>query len=105
MQYAPDVAEIFVRAAMSGQQGAPALNIRGDVTTVERVVDAIDEVVPGARELIEVPSDARISAADVSDEGLRRVIGDPPDTPLAEGIAATVAMLRPLIVSGAVVPH
>ena len=103
MQYAPDVAEIFVRAAMSGHRGAPALNIRGDVTTVERVVDAIDTVVPGARELIEVPSDARISAADVSDAGLRAVIGEVPDTPLAAGIAETVAMLRPLLASGAVV--
>lgn len=104
MQYAPDVAEIFVRAAMSGHQGAPALNIRGVVTTVEQVVAAIDDAVPGARELIETPSDARISAADVSDAGLRSVIGNVPDTPLERGIAETVAMLRPLLARGLVQP-
>lgn len=105
MQYAPDVAEMFVRSALAAPHGAPALNIRGEVTTVEDVVDAIETVVPGAKELLEVPSDARISAADVSDAGLRGLLGVLPDTPMATGIGETVAMLRPLLAAGALRPE
>lgn len=102
MQYAPAVAEIFVRSALATPAGAPALNIRGVATTIDEVVDTLATFVLGARELIEVPPDPRDSTADLSDAGLRAIIGDVPDTGLAEGIEETVARFRDLLAAGAI---
>jgi nucleoside-diphosphate-sugar epimerase len=102
MQFAPDVAAIFVRSAMASPAGAPALNIRGVETTIHEVVDTLARVVPAASELIEIPPDPRDSTADLSDAGLRALIGDPPDTSLDDGIEQTVTAFRALLGSGAI---
>jgi nucleoside-diphosphate-sugar epimerase len=100
MQYAPDVAALFVAAALAEHHGAGAFNLRGSVTTVEAVVDAIETVVPGARELLEVTREPLGIPADLSDAGLRAVIGSVPDTPLHDGVRDTVERFRALLAEG-----
>jgi nucleoside-diphosphate-sugar epimerase len=101
MQYAPDVAAIFVRAALAGYQGTGAFNLRGSVVTVDEVVDAIEAVVPGSRERIEVAPTPLPVPADLSDAGLRGVIGAVPHTPLGDATRETIARFRALLATGA----
>jgi nucleoside-diphosphate-sugar epimerase len=104
MQYAPDVAAIFVAAAMAERPGAGAFNLRGSVTTVDDIVAAIEAVVPGARELLEVSPEPLGIPADLSDAGLRAIIGDVPETPLADGVRDTIARFQELLAADGPLP-
>lgn len=101
MQYAPDVAAIFVNSALADHQGAGAFLLRGSVVTMDEIVDAIAEVEPQARELLDVVDNPLPLPADLSDEGLRSVIGDVPHTPLREATRDTMERFRTLLASGA----
>jgi nucleoside-diphosphate-sugar epimerase len=102
LQYAPDVAAIFVRCALASHQGAGSYNLRGTVAPMDAVVDAIAAVAPEARELLEVGPAPLPLPADISDAGLRRIIGEPPHTPLAQATRETVERFRELLDAGMV---
>jgi nucleoside-diphosphate-sugar epimerase len=100
MQYVEDVARIFIACAQVPYQGAGAFNLRGDVVTVDQIVDAIDVAVPGARQLI-THGDQQIPVTPfMDDSGLRAVLGEVPHTPLSEGIAHTAERFRQLLATG-----
>jgi UDP-glucuronate 4-epimerase len=102
MQYAPDVAAIFVRGAMATPQGGDAYLLRGSVVTVDEIVEAMAEVDPRARELVDVVAQPLPLPADLSDAALRGLIGEVPHTPLREAVADTMERFRRLHAAGQV---
>ncbi len=100
MQYVDDVARTFIACAQVPYQGAEAFNLRGDVVTVEQIIDAIDAAVPGARRLITHGDQQIPIVPSLDDSRLRTLLGDIPHTPLSEGIARTAERFRRLLAEG-----
>ena len=90
--YAPDVARAFLLAADDPGGGAAVYNTPGVGASVEELVAEIRTVVPDA-ELTwagePLPFPAELEAV-----GFDREVGTFPRTPLADGIAATIAHFR-----------
>ncbi len=94
--YAPDVARAFLTAAAAVRDGAAVYNAPGVVASVEEVADQIRAAVPGAQLTwsgVPLPFPAELEAV-----GFDRDIGPFPRTPLADGIAETVAHFRATLV-------
>lgn len=99
VQHASDVARIFIACADAGAEGAHVFNLRNDVVEIGEIVRLIGEIVPGAA--ITFQADAPLPfPADLSDAGLRGMIGEVPHTPLRQAIARDVQMYRDLIGRG-----
>ena len=90
--YAPDVARAFLMAASSLPSGAAVFNLPGAIASIEEVVEAIVEAMPGAE--VEWSGDPLPFPAELEALGFERDVGPFPRTTLAEGIAATVAHFR-----------
>ncbi|MYC82923.1 MAG: NAD(P)-dependent oxidoreductase [Acidobacteria bacterium] len=91
-----DVAKIFIGCAESSKTGARAYNIRGDLVTVEEVIQAIEAVVPSARGMIRCKANPLAIASNFSQQGLKEELGQVPATPLKRGIEQTVEIFRRL---------
>ncbi len=87
LQYAGDVASIFLKALTAPFEGADAFNIRGAVVPIGAFVEAlrdasgVDRVTHGDRQLPIAP--------DLDDARLEARLGPLPRTPLAAGVAET----------------
>jgi UDP-glucuronate 4-epimerase len=90
--YAPDVARAFLLAAGATVADARVYNVPGAPATVEEVVGLIRSEVPDAT--ISFSGDPLPFPATLEAVGFDREIGPFPRTPLAEGIAATIAHFR-----------
>ncbi len=90
--YAPDVARAFLMAASSACSGAAVYNAPGAVASIEEVVEAIVEAMPGAE--VGWSGDPLPFPPELEAVGFDRDVGPFPRRSLAEGIAATVAHLR-----------
>ncbi|HEY1566130.1 MAG TPA: hypothetical protein VGF68_03910, partial [Solirubrobacteraceae bacterium] len=67
-------------------------------------VTAIEAAIPEAAGTITF-TDAQLPfPAEAQHASLRQVIGDPPETPLHEGVGDTIARFRELIAAGALTP-
>lgn len=99
-QYNDDVAKIFIQAARTPYQGADVFNIRGTVAHMSEVVSAIEAAEPSARRRITYEEPALMLPEGQDDTELRRLLGDIPDTPLADGIAKTIAHFKKAIAAG-----
>ncbi|MXZ34784.1 MAG: epimerase, partial [Acidobacteria bacterium] len=75
-----DVAKIFIGCAESSKTGARAYNIRGDLVTVEEVIQAIEAVVPSARGMIRCKANPLAIASNFSQQGLKEELGQVPAT-------------------------
>lgn len=90
--FAPDVARALVTAASGGREGAAVYNTPGVVASVDEVVAAIRSVVPGAEITWgggPLPFPESLDAI-----GFDRDLGAFPRTPLATGVAETIARFR-----------
>lgn len=96
LQYADDVARMFIGAARAGYAGAAVCNLRNDVVDVPDFVSTLRERVAGARITCERER-ALPFPADLDDAGLRRILGTIPHTPLSAAIGATLAQFRDLL--------
>lgn len=96
LQYADDVAKMFIAIARSGYEGAAACNLRNDVVEVSEFVSALQGVYPGAR--VEIDEENLLPfPADLDDSGLRSIIGDVPHTSLSRAIEETGAQFAALL--------
>lgn len=99
LQYADDVARMFIGCARADYQGAAACNLRNDVVTVSDFIEMIQMEVPESRltyqadNLLPFPSD-------LDDSGLRQILGEVPHTPLQTAIQQTLDMFRELLAQG-----
>jgi nucleoside-diphosphate-sugar epimerase len=96
LQYADDVARMFIASARAGYVGAAACNLRNDVLTIAEFIAALRAEKPDAR--ITCVSDNPLPfPADLDDGGLRAILGEIPHTPLAAAIQATLNFFQPLL--------
>ncbi|MES1257523.1 MAG: NAD(P)-dependent oxidoreductase [Acidobacteriota bacterium] len=96
LQYTRDVADIFIQCLFSGTQGAHAFNLRGVVVAMEELRQMLEEIRPGAAELISVSGPEVPVAYKMSDEALVKTVGEIPRTPLREAIVETIEKFESL---------
>ncbi len=90
--YAPDVGRALVLAAHATAGRAAVYNFPGTVATIDEVVTAIGDAVPGAR--VTWSGDPLPFPPALEAVGFRRDVAALPQRTLADGIAATAAHLR-----------
>jgi len=100
MQYNDDVARIFIQAARTVYDGAGVFNLRGAPADTPAVIAAIEAAEPGAAGTITFDPDPLPVPAAFDDIQLRLLLGEIPDTPLAEGVAATIAAFKEALAEG-----
>ncbi|MCC6453501.1 MAG: NAD(P)-dependent oxidoreductase [Caldilineaceae bacterium] len=96
LQYADDVARIFIETARSGYQGATACNLRNDVVDVGDFVAMVKARFPNAQ-LTYTADNLLPFPYDLDDSGLKRILGTVPHTPLEQAIDETVVMFKTLL--------
>lgn len=104
LQYADDTARLFIQAARAPFEGAAVFNLRGSVAEMEEIVAAIEAAEPAARGQISFDGPPLPFPAEYDDSGLRAALGAPPFTPLAEGVAESVAIFKRALVAGRMDP-
>ena len=96
--YVRDVAGIFIKAAQIKFKGAEVFNIAGAVAHMSEAVEAIKATIPAA---VVTHEEEPLPFPDgQTDEELRALLGDIPDTPLAEGIRETIVHFQSAIQDG-----
>ncbi len=96
IQYAGDVAAVFVMCALDRRKAAATFNLRGEVVEMREYIAAIEAQCPQARGMLTLSGDPIPVACDLDDRDLQAFLPDLPRTPLAEGIRETVAMFAEL---------
>ncbi len=108
LQYAADVAALFLRVAdlrLEGPQappfeGAEVYNIRGSVVDMTEVVQAIEAAVPAAKGTITFDPTPLPFPDGQEDTRLRALLGSLTTTPLDAGVAATIRTFRTALADG-----
>jgi nucleoside-diphosphate-sugar epimerase len=90
LQYVRDVADIFIQCLFSPAKGAHVFNLRGEVVAMEDLRLLLEELRPGAADLISVSGPPVPVAYRMDDTALIRVVGEPPRTPLRQAIEETL---------------
>jgi nucleoside-diphosphate-sugar epimerase len=100
--YVEDVAAVFIGCARAAPRGALALNLRGELASVEEFIALLLKEEPAARGLISSKGPPLPVACRFQEEGLERLLGsgNVPRTPLAQGIRATLGIFRGLAREG-----
>jgi nucleoside-diphosphate-sugar epimerase len=101
--HAGEVASAFIKAVSQEREGAQVFDLNGRPTTVAAWLDVVRALAPGAQ--LEVAGDPLPFPADLSDEPIRRYLGDYGPVPLEEGIEETYAAFRRLLATGALSPQ
>jgi UDP-glucuronate 4-epimerase len=102
-QFAPDVARAFIQASRARLPGAHTSNLVGTTAHMREVVALIEQQVPAAAGTITFEDQALPFPDDIDASGLA-ALGDIAVTPLADGIAETVARYRALAAEGRLIP-
>jgi nucleoside-diphosphate-sugar epimerase len=97
MQYVRDVADIFIQCLFSPAKGAHVFNLRGEVVAMEDLRLLLDELRPGAKDLITVSGVPVPVAYRMDDSALVRTVGDIPRTPLRKAIEETLTAFESLL--------
>jgi nucleoside-diphosphate-sugar epimerase len=105
MQFADDVAQAFIRAARVPFDGADVFNLRGSVVHVSEIVAAIEAAVPGMRGQLSFTDVPLGFPEEMDDTPLLSALGPLPRTPLAEGVATTIATFEQVIADGRLAPR
>jgi len=101
-QYAEDAAQTLILASRSAPGGARVFNLGGSPVSIEDWIEAIEEVVPGARALLTYEPSPLPFPADIQHDRLAE-LGAVPVTPYREAIAATARIYQDLAASGRLV--
>ncbi|MFN0314342.1 MAG: hypothetical protein ACKVQA_04800, partial [Burkholderiales bacterium] len=96
--HAGEVASAFIRAVSKDLTGAPVFDINGVATTVEDSMAVLRSIAPQAK--IEVSGEALPFPMSLSDEPVRKHLGNYGNVPLSEGIASTYRAFQALIARG-----
>ena len=101
-QYAPDVAAAFILASRSRARSATVHNLSSRAVHMSDVVAAIEAAEPAAA--ITFVDHQLPFPAEGDHASLREIIGEPPETPLQDGVRDTMRRFRELLAAGAVSP-
>ena len=99
-QYNDDVAKIFIQAARTPFHDAGVFNLRGAVAHMSEVVAAIEAAEPSAKGRITYEEASLMLPEGQDDRELRHLLDDIPNTPLADGVAQTIAHFKSAIADG-----
>jgi UDP-glucuronate 4-epimerase len=102
-QYAEDVATTLIAASRSRLDGAHVFNLGGSSVDMDAWIAAIEAAAPEAAGLISAADVQLPFPSEIAHDALA-ALGPVPVTPYAEGIAATVALLRELESAGRLDP-
>lgn len=97
LQYVRDVADIFIQCLFSDAPGAHVFNLRGEVVEMEQLRQMLEEIRPGAAQLISVSGPQVPVAYRMSDEALVKTVGEIPRTPLRDAIVETIEKFESLV--------
>lgn len=100
--HAGEAASAFIRAVAAERAAAPVFDLNGAATSVERWLEILRALAPGAR--IEAAGAALPFPADLSDEPVRGFLGDYGAVPVEDGIRTTFDAFRALLARGALSP-
>jgi len=98
--YTDDVARIFIKAARVAISAAEVFNIQGSVAHMSQVVEAIEAAAPSAKGRITYEIEALPLPEGQEEDRLRQLLGEVPYTPLAQGVAQTIAHFREALADG-----
>jgi nucleoside-diphosphate-sugar epimerase len=101
-QYAEDVARTLLLASRADPAGARVFNLGGSAVSIEAWIDAIEEAVPGARQLLTFEPAPLPFPADIEHTSLA-ALGEVPVTPYRAAIAATARIYKALAAEGRLV--
>jgi nucleoside-diphosphate-sugar epimerase len=96
LQYANDVARIFLQCADACLPGAHAYALRGAVVRVEDLITLLEKVRPGAARLVRAEGQPLPFPPELDDSALVRDLGQVPRTSLEAGIRGTLAIYERL---------
>jgi UDP-glucuronate 4-epimerase len=94
LQYADDVAQIFLLAARVPYAGAGVFNLRGSAVDMSEIVAAIEAAVPESKGQITFDGPSLPFPEELDDSALRATLGPLPETPLTQGVAQTIRIFR-----------
>lgn len=100
LQFAGDVADLFVDCAVDERPAQKNFNLRGEVIEMESFIEELDRHVPGASKLIQLSGGPIPVACDLDDSELRTFFPHLRATPLEEGISRTLGDFRRLQQAG-----
>ena len=96
LQYADDVASMFIESARAGYRGAAACNLRNDVVDVGDFIKLVETEVPGAQ--LTYNADTFLPfPADLDDAGLQAILGQVPYTPLKDAVQQSYGLFKELL--------
>ncbi len=104
MQYAGDVAHSLIAALDVPFMGAQAFNLRGNAVGMAEVVAAIERAAPESAGQITFEAQSLGYPEAMDGSAVRTLLGELPITPLAEGVAETIAVFRRALAKGLIVP-
>jgi nucleoside-diphosphate-sugar epimerase len=100
LQWAPDVARVFIRSLERPYQGAQSYNLRGHVVDLPTFHRALCSADPAAGHLITYGERQISIAYNLDDSAWQRDLGPLAITPLAESVSQTLAQFRTLHARG-----
>jgi UDP-glucuronate 4-epimerase len=103
-QYAPDVAAAFILASRSRARSATVHNLSSRAVHMSDVVAAIEAAEPAAAGAVTFVDHQLPFPAEGDHASLRGIIGEPPETPLQDGVRDTMRRFKELLAAGAVSP-
>lgn len=101
LQYAPDVAAGFIRAARRARLGAATYDIGGGSVEIEELVRTIERVVPAAAGALTV-GEGRWAGPELSGCRIDADLGPIPRTSLEDGVRASVELFTAAIAAGTI---
>jgi nucleoside-diphosphate-sugar epimerase len=100
MEFVDDVAKGFVLCALKEPEGAPALNMLGEIVEVEEMIRIIKDLLPTSKSKITSLEKRNAMVNRVDDSGIQALIGPFPRTPFREGVRLTADFFRRLLMEG-----
>jgi nucleoside-diphosphate-sugar epimerase len=106
LTYAPDCARAFIASARAaaGSGEAVSLNVPGHRIGVPALVDLIEDVLPGARDLITWEPNLLPVPSLLAGAALPDAVGDVPNIPLADGVRETIKSFQDALAAGLLSP-
>ena len=96
--YAQEAAMAFIAAVAKSQNGAHVYDLNGTPATVQQVLDLTSRECPGVN--LTCTGDPLPFPGDLSDEPLRKVIGEYPTWTIERGVTETIERFRTLVADG-----
>jgi UDP-glucuronate 4-epimerase len=99
-QHADDVARVFIQAARTMPQGAPAFNLGGTLASVSDVIAAIEKAAPECAGTITANTEPLFTPDGVEGKTVEELLGPLTWRPLEDGVRDTIDVLRVAYAAG-----